>query len=219
MRKAFELALDRQAIISVVYNGLCTPVAQANSPSSAFYVPAIVPPPTDLAAARKLVAESGVPTPIYVTLLVPNSPDLLQVAQVIQSMEQPAGFNVKIQAMEFASSLATARAGNFQAYMIAWSGRADADGNMYSFLHSGYGFNYSHYDNRQVDALLDQARVVESVPARTAIYAKVWTLERQDLPVIYLWSPKNIVGLKKTLLGFKPVPDGIIRVQGLHFAA
>ncbi len=219
LRKAFELALDRQAIISVVYNGLYTPVAQANSPSSAFYVPAIVPPPTNLVAARKLVAESGVPTPIDVTLLVPNSPDLLQVAQVIQSMEQPAGFNVKIQAMEFASSLATARAGNFQAYMIAWSGRADADGNMYSFLHSGYGFNYSHYDNPQVDALLDQARVVESVPARTAIYAKVWTLERQDLPVIYLWSPKNIVGMKKTLLGFKPVPDGIIRVQGLHFAS
>jgi peptide/nickel transport system substrate-binding protein len=218
LRHAFELALDRQAIISVVYNGLYTPVAQANSPSSPFYVPSIVPPPTNLAAARKLVAASGVPTPIPVTLLVPNSPDLLQVAQVIQSMEQPAGFDVKIQAMEFASSLATARAGNFQAYMIAWSGRADADGNMYSFLHSGYGFNYSHYDNPQVDALLDQARVVDSVPARTAIYAKVWTLERQDLPVIYLWSPKNIVGLKKTLLGFKPVPDGIIRLQGMRFA-
>jgi peptide/nickel transport system substrate-binding protein len=218
LRHAFELALDRTALINVVYNGLYTPIAQANSPSSQFYVPSIVPPTTDLAAAQKLVAESGIKTPIAVTLLVPNSPDFLQAAQVIQAMEQPAGFDVKIQAMEFASSLATARAGNFQAYLILWSGRADADGNMYSFLHSGYGFNYGHYDNEQVNALLDQARVAQSVADRTALYAKVWEIHRQDLPEIYLWSPKNIVGLKKTLLGFDPVPDGIIRLQGMHFA-
>ena len=173
----------------------------------------------DLAAAQKLVAESGIKTPITVTMLVPNSPDFLQAAQVIQAMEQPAGFDVKIQAMEFASSLATARTGNFQAFLILWSGRADADGNMYSFLHSGYGFNYGHYNNKQVNALLDQARVAQSVADRTALYAKVWEIERQDLPVLYLWSPKNIFGLKKTLLGFDPVPDGIIRLQGMHFAS
>ena len=40
----------------------------------------------------------------------------------------------------------------------------------------------------------------------------------EDAPVIYLWAQKNIVGLKKSLLGFRQVPDGIIRVQGLHFA-
>jgi peptide/nickel transport system substrate-binding protein len=218
LRRAFELAIDRTALINVVYNGLYAPIAQANSPSSRFYVPSIVPPKMDIAAARKLVAASGVKTPIEVTLLVPNSPDLLQAAQVIQAMEQPAGFDVKIQAMEFASSLATARAGNFQAFMIEWSGRADADGNMYSFLHGGYGFDYGHYDNKQVDALLDQARMVQPVADRTALYAKLWGIERQDLPVIYLWSQANIVGLKKNLLGFDQVPDGIIRLQGMHFA-
>jgi peptide/nickel transport system substrate-binding protein len=218
LRRAFELALDRTALINVVYNGLYAPIAQANSPSSRFYVPSIVPPTIDLAAAQKLVAASGIKTPIAVTLLVPNSPDLLQAAQVIQAMEQPAGFDVKIQAMELASADATARAGNFQVFMNLWSGRADADGNMYSFLHGGYGFNYGHYDNKQVDALLDQARVAQSVADRKALYAKVWEIERQDLPVLYLWSPKNIVGLKKTLLGFDQVPDGIVRLQGMHFA-
>jgi peptide/nickel transport system substrate-binding protein len=218
LRRAFELALDRTALINVVYNGLYTPIAQANSPSSRFYVPSIVPPKIDLGAAKKLVAGSGVKTPIPVTMLVPNSPNMLQAAQVIQAMEQPAGFDVKIQAMEFASSLATARSGNFQTYMILWSGRADADGNMYSFLHGGYGFNYGHYDDKQVDALLDQARVTQSGADRTALYAKLWEIERQDLPVLYLWSPENIVGLKKTLLGFTQVPDGMIRLQGMYFA-
>ncbi len=75
LRRAFELAIDRTALINVVYNGLYAPIAQANSPSSRFYVPSIVPPTMDLAAAQNLVAESGVKTPIAVTLLVPNSPD------------------------------------------------------------------------------------------------------------------------------------------------
>src|SRR3984957_6437913 len=90
LRRAFELAIDRTALISVVYNGLYAPIAQANSPSSLFNVPSIMPRPTDVAAAQKLVAESGIKTPITVTLLVPNNPDFLQAAQVIQAMEQPA---------------------------------------------------------------------------------------------------------------------------------
>jgi peptide/nickel transport system substrate-binding protein len=153
-----------------------------------------------------------------VTLLVPNSPDLLQAAQVIQAMVQPAGFDLTIRAMEGASTLSVARAGDFQAFMIAWSGRADADGNMYSFLHSGYGFNLGHYDNPQVDALLDKARLVQTVAQRREVYAQVWKLEREDMPDIYLWSAKNIVGIWKTVQGFHQVPDGIIRLQGMQFA-
>ncbi len=218
LRRAFELAISRDALNQVVYEGLYTPVAQANPPSSQFYVPSAVPPKRDIKAAQALVAASGVKPPIPVTLLVPNSPDLLQAAQVIQAMVQPAGFNVTIQAMEFASSLAAARAGNFQAYLIGWSGRADADGNLYSFLHSNTGFNWGSYANPDVDALLDQARQARTVLARRAVYAKLLTIVRQDMPIIYLWSPKNIVGLQNTVRGFRQVPDGIIRLQGMSFS-
>jgi peptide/nickel transport system substrate-binding protein len=217
LRRAFELAISREALIHVVYNGLYTAIAQANPPSSQFYVPSVAPPQRDLKAAQALVAASGVKPPIAVTLLVPNSPDTLQAAQVIQAMVQPAGFDVKIRAMEFASSLAAARSGDFQAYLIGWSGRADADGNMYSFLHSNIGFNYGHYANPEVDTLLDQGRAAPTVAERRAVYAKLWAVERADMPVIYLWSPKNIVGLQKTVQDFRQVPDGIIRLQGMAF--
>jgi len=218
LRRAFELAISRDALNHVVYNDLYTPVAQANPPSSKFHIASVTPPKRDIKAAQALVAESGVKPPIPVALLVPNSPDLLQAAQVIQAMVQPAGFNVTIQAMEFASSLAAGRAGNFQAYLIGWSGRADADGNLYSFLHSDTGFNFGKYANPEVDALLDQARQADTLEARRAVYAKLLTIQRQDMPLIYLWSPKNIVGLQKTVQGFHQVPDGIIRPQGMSFS-
>ena len=38
------------------------------------------------------------------------------------------------------------------------------------------------------------------------------------MPLIYLWGLKNIVGMKKELMGFRQVPDGIIRIQGMSMA-
>lgn len=217
LRQAFELAISRDAAIHVVYNGLYTPIAQANPPSSQFYVPSVVPPRRDIDAAKALVAASGFKPPITLTLVATNSPDVLQSAQVIQAMVQPAGFDLKIRAMEATSAAAAARAGDFQAYLIDWSGRVDADGNMYSFLHSGYGFNDGHYANRDVDALLDKARAAPTIPERRAVYSQVWKQEREDMPFVYLWSDENIVGIWKTVDGFRQVPDGIIRLQGMRF--
>ncbi|HUA78238.1 MAG TPA: ABC transporter substrate-binding protein [Acetobacteraceae bacterium] len=218
LRRAFELAIDRKALIQVVYDGLFTAIAQANPPISQFYVPSVQPRPRDIAAAKKLVAASGFKPPISVTMIVPNSPDLLQAAQVIQAMVQPAGFDLKIQAMEFASSLATAEGGDFQAYLIAWSGRADADGNTYSFLHSGFGFNYGAFSDPAINTLLEQARLTTDIAARRDIYAKMWIEERKEMPIIYLWALSNIVGMKRQLMGFEQVPDGIIRLQGMYMA-
>jgi hypothetical protein len=43
----------------------------------------------------------------------------------------------------------------------------------------------------------------------------LWEHERDDLPLIYLWAPANIVGLKAAVAGFRQVPDGLIRLQGM----
>lgn len=218
LRRAFDISIDRTALIKVVYNGLFTPIAQANPPGSPFYIPSITPPKRNIAEAKKLVAESGFKPPVTVTMIVPNSPDLLQAAQVIQAMVKPAGFDLKIQAMEFASSLAAGHAGDFQAYFIGWSGRADADGNMYPFLHTGGGFNWGGYSDPVTDKLLDEARLYTSVAQRNAVYEKVWLQVRKQTPLIYLWALEDIVGMQKNVMGFRQVPDGIIRPQGMYLA-
>jgi peptide/nickel transport system substrate-binding protein len=133
-------------------------------------------------------------------------------------MALEAGFDVKLKTMEFASSLQAAYAGDFEAYLIGWSGRADPDGNMWQMLHSGATFNYGHYTNATVDKALDDARTVSAVDQRRGFYGTVWAQERRNLPLIYLWTPRNIVGMKKTVTGFRQVPDGLIRLQGLSIS-
>lgn len=217
VRHAFELSLDRKTINQVVYDGLYSPTAQANPATSPFYIASIQPPPRDVEQAKALLKQAGVAAPVPVVLTVTNGPDQQQAAEIIQSMAAEAGFEVKVKVMEFASSLQAGYAGDFQAYMIGWSGRVDPDGNMWQLLHSRGTFNYGKWANPEADKLLDQARITSDISARRAMYGKFWELERQDLPLIYLWTTKNVVGMKANLEGFRQVPDGLIRLTGLHF--
>jgi peptide/nickel transport system substrate-binding protein len=89
---------------------------------------------------------------------------------------------------------------------------------LWNFLHSGGPINYPGYSNKNVDDWLDQARLVTDVKARAALYAKVAEQSGRDLPLIYLYVPKNIVAMSAKISGFDPVPDGMIRLQGLRMA-
>jgi peptide/nickel transport system substrate-binding protein len=171
-----------------------------------------------VAKAKALLQQAGVSLPVKVELLTPNQPDILQAAEVVQSMAAEAGFDVRIQAMEFASSLQAQQRGDYEAYMIGWSGRVDADGNTYQFLHTGQGNNFSRYSNATVDKLLDEARGVTDLAKRQALYRQIWPELRKDLPLAYLYNPRNIVAMSAKLSGFRPVPDGMIRIQGMELA-
>ncbi|MBS0638394.1 MAG: ABC transporter substrate-binding protein, partial [Proteobacteria bacterium] len=92
LRQAFDAALDRKALIEVVFSGMYAPTVQAVSSSSPFYLKDLPPPGRDLAKAKALVKQAGVATPVPVTMMVPNTPDQAQLAEVIQAMVAEAGF-------------------------------------------------------------------------------------------------------------------------------
>ncbi len=215
VRQAFDMAIDRDALVQVVYNGMVPPTAQAVPPESPFYAPAVKPPVRDVDRARALLKQAGVTPPVPVTLIAPNNSDIRQMAEVIQSMTSEAGFDVKITAMEFASSLDNAQRGAFEAYLLNWSGRVDADGNLYSFVHSSGTQNYGHYASPAMDRLLDQARAEPDIAKRRTLYAQVAALGQTDLPISYIFTTRYFNGLSARVSGFKPVPDGMIRLQGI----
>jgi peptide/nickel transport system substrate-binding protein len=216
VRQAFSLAIDRAALVNVVFNDMNVPTIQAVPAGSPFYDADLKVPARDVAKAKALLAETGVKTPVPLEMMVANNPDAEQAAEVIQSMAAEAGFDVHIHATEFATTLTLSEQGEYQALLIGWSGRVDIDGNTYAFLHSHQAQNVIDYANLTVDHLLDEARGLTDVTQRKALYAQMMTQEEQDLPITYLWTPRNIVGMSAKLQGFRAVPDGMIRVQGLE---
>ena len=218
VRQALDLAIDRTTLVNVVFNGLYVPTVQAVPPSSPFFDEALKVPARDVTKAKALLQQAGVSLPVKLDLLVINDPENMQAAEVVQSMANEAGFDVHLQAMEFASSIQAAVHGDYQAYMIGWSGRVDIDGNTFQFLHSNQANNNGNYANPQVDKLLEQARGTTDMAKRRDLYAQMWPILRRDLPFTYLWNARNVVGMTAKLQGFRPVPDGMIRLQGLEMA-
>jgi peptide/nickel transport system substrate-binding protein len=216
VREALERSIDRTALNQVVFNGLFQPGNQWMPPGNPYYVKSLPIPPRDIAKAKQLLAAAGTPNP-SVALMVPTDPEILRAAQVIQAMAGEAGFTINIQATEFASSLQLAANGEFEAYLIGWSGRSDPDGNIYNFASckGPPALNAGRYCNADVDQELDAARTAEAPAERLAHYAKVAEHRLADRPLIYLWHNKWLYAMSKKLAGFTPYPDGLIRPQGL----
>jgi len=215
VRQALDLSIDRDAVNQVVFNGEFTPGNQWVSPEHPYYQKAYPVPKRDVDRARALLKEAGLPLPISVDLMVPKGPENEAVAQVLQSMAVETGFDLKIRLIEFATSFKQAQAGEFQAFLIGWSGRIDPDGNSYIFLHTKAPQNDGVYSNPQVDKGFEDARLIADPAQRKAIYEKVTGQVLKDEPIIYLYHRKLLIAHTTRLEGYRPMPDGLVRVVGL----
>jgi peptide/nickel transport system substrate-binding protein len=216
VRQAFELALDRETINKVVFNGLHKVDNQWVPPASPYHMDKFPVPKRDVAKARALIKEAGVATPIAVDFMVPNNPESRAVAEVMQAMAAEAGFDLKIRVTEFATSLNEAEKGNFNLYFLAWSGRTDPDGNIFSFAACNGPLNYGKYCDQKVDELLTQARTATTFSVRKTLYEQA---AAEILPrggVIYLYHRTLLFAHGPKLAGFKVMPDGLIRVTDLE---
>jgi peptide/nickel transport system substrate-binding protein len=215
VRQALELSIDREALNQIVFNGEFQPGNQWVAPTNPYYDKELPIPSRDIGKARALLAAAGAPNPV-VALTTPNSPIVLQTAQVIQAMAKESGFDIRIQATEFASALQLTAKGDYEAFLVGWTGRTDPDGNIYNLVTCNSPFNDGHYCNTEVDRELDAARQVEAPADRLTHYRKVAEHILQDLPIIYLYHAKWLYAASARLSGFAPLPDGLIRPQGLQ---
>jgi peptide/nickel transport system substrate-binding protein len=215
VRQALELSIDREALNQVVFNGENQPGNQWVSPTNPYYVKALPIPARDLAKAKTLLAAAAAPNPV-ITMTVTNNPVVIQTAQVIQAMAKESGFDIRIQAAEFASALQLAARGDFEAFLLGWTGRIDPDGDIYNLVTCNSSFNDGHYCNAEVDRELNAARTVDARADRLGHYRSVAENLLRDLPIIYLYHPKWLYAMSARLSGFTPYPDGLIRPQGLR---
>ena len=214
VREAFELALDREGIVQVVMEGEAAVGNQWVAPDNAYYSKNVPIPKRDVAKAKALLAEAGVPNP-SITMMTPTTSDAQKIAQVVQSMVKEAGFDVKIQSTEFATSLDLADKGQFEAYVLAWSGRADPDGNVYSFYGCKQPLNYSGYCKPEVDEILTKSRTTRDAGERRKSYEQLAAIALKDRPIVYLFHRHWLWAYTTKLSGLRTIPDGLVRVQGL----
>jgi len=218
VREALELAIDRQGLAQVVQDNEAVVGNQWVAPNNPWYVKSLPVPKRDIAKAKALLKEAGVPNPSF-TLLTPTTSDAQRLALVVQAMVRDAGFDVKIQAAEFATSLNMADKGEFEAYVLAWSGRADPDGNLFSFDACKQPLNYAGYCDAETDALLAKSRSVRDAAERAKVFEQIAQRVLKERPIIYVYHRKWLWAYNTKLNGVRQIPDGLLRVQGLKMGS
>jgi peptide/nickel transport system substrate-binding protein len=216
VRQALSLVIDREALNAVVFNGEFVPGNQWVSPEHPYYQKSFPVPKRDVEKAKALIREAGASTPFDVDFMVPKGEETQAVAEVIQAMAAEAGINMKIRVTEFATSLKQAEAGEYQAYLLAWSGRTDPDGNLYIFHKCRAPQDYPGYCNAGADRLLDEGRLVSDFSKRKAIYEQLTKIILADDPKLYLYHRRVLIAHTTRLEGYKQMPDGLVRVVWLR---
>jgi peptide/nickel transport system substrate-binding protein len=208
LRKAFEMSIDREALNKSVWGGTKVPDCNPLPVQSEFYTK-VDCTPFDVEGAKKLVASSGVPTPVPVELMTSSSAAALREAQVVQSMVGAVGFKATIKQLDLVSALQIARAGKADAFIVGWSGRVDPDGNTNDLLTTGGSNNFSRLSDPDVDSLITRAGSTNDNAQRKSLYAQALEKVADIRPNIYLYHDTWFLGTAKDVSGIDYRSNGI----------
>ena len=219
LRRALNLAVDKQRIANTLLNGLARPSIGVLPPGVYPDVKRQAVYSYDPEQARKALAEAGHPggkgLPELV-LAIDDKATTAIVAQYVQSSLKEIGVNVRLRKSDFNTLLAEVGQGKADFFYMFWEGTdPNAEIFMVQFksdlLPEKGGYNFGRYSNPKADALY-AAAVAELDGAR----AQAKWLEMQDtvvgdVPWVFLYHTTRMRLLQPTISGYEHNPVQIRR--------
>lgn len=119
VRKALNLAINRDEIAETVMGGMALPASQIVVDGVFGHDPSLQPYPYDPAEAKRLLAEAGYPDGFSLTLNAPSDRYIngAQVAQAITAMLSQIGLNVTLETFPFSIYFTKASAYEYSLYL------------------------------------------------------------------------------------------------------
>lgn len=225
VRQAINHAVDKKSIIEAFYGGKALEAVNPMPPSIEGYNDAIEPYPYDLEKAKELLAEAGYADGFEIDLWAmpvarPYMPEAQKVAEVIQESLSKIGVKAKIQSVDWATYLDKAAKGEFDMFMLGWTGdNGDADNFIYTLLDKDSigSNNYSQYSSDELHDVLIQAQT-ESEPAkRNELYKKAQEIVHEDAPWVPLVHSTPLLAAGKDVVNYLPHPTGSEALTKVEF--
>ncbi|MGZ5233633.1 MAG: ABC transporter substrate-binding protein, partial [Burkholderiales bacterium] len=178
VRQALSKAINRQAIVEHIMEGLAVAAGNVVSPSVIGHDPNVKPEGYDPEGAKKLLADAGYPAGFTITLSAPNNRYINdeQVAQAAAQMFSRIGVTTRVEAIPLSVYLGKARNQEFGVALLGWGSLA-SDLALRSLAatpnpEKGYGtWNWAHYSNPALDKLIEQSLAAVD-PARRETAAR-----------------------------------------------
>jgi peptide/nickel transport system substrate-binding protein len=206
VRLAISKAINRDAIVSRVMEGLAVPASNLVSPGIFGHNPAIKVEAYDPAGAKRLLAEAGYPDGFDLTLHAPNNRYVndARIAETVAALLSRIGITTKVETQPWASYLPHARAGEYTMALVGW-GSSLGDNTIKNHLATvdekkGYGaWNFGRSSNPEVDKLLDRDFTLFDDKAREEAARSIAALALKDNPVIPMHHEIVTWAMKKGL--------------------
>lgn len=207
VRRALGLAVDRRAIVERILQGGQEPAVAFTPPGTAGYTSAAILP-TDVAEARRLLAEAGYPNgvgapPIELTFNTSETHRL--VAEAVQEMwRRELGLDVRLVNQELRSVLAARRTGAFQVLRSVWIGDYLDPATFLNLWRSDSGNNYTGWASTAYDQLTFQAARTTDPESRKALFARAEALLLDEAPMIPIYHYTHVFLVHPSVRGWYP---------------
>jgi dipeptide transport system substrate-binding protein len=226
VRKALNMAVNKQAIIDAVFQGAASVAKNPIPPTMWSYNNAVEDDKYDPEAAKKMLADAGVSGLKMKLWAMPVSrPYMLnarRAAEVMQADFAKVGVEAEIVTYEWAEYLKLSKdKARDGAVMLGWTGdNGDPDNFLDTLLGCDAvgGNNRAQWCNEEFDKLVKAAKVTSDMAERTKLYEQAQVVFKREAPWNTLDHSLVFVPVSKKVSGFVQDPLGYHRFDGVDIA-
>ncbi|GGK54165.1 ABC transporter substrate-binding protein [Salinarimonas ramus] len=189
VRRAMNMAIDREAIQRVVMRGQSVPAGVIMPPFVDGWSEELnAYPAPDPEAAKALLAEAGYPDGFEIQLDCPNDRYINDeaICQAAVGMLGRIGIDVALNAMPKAQFFPMVNGLESDFYMLGWGVPSYDSEYMFNFLYhtrnEAYGsWNNTRYSNPELDAMIEGIAQEIDLEKRAAMVDEMWAMVKEDM--------------------------------------
>ena len=194
VRRAISHAIDRQAFIDAVLQGLGRPIGSHAAPTDVGYVDLTGLYPFSPDKARALLKEAGVASPLNLTLTCPPPNYARKGGEVVAAMLAKVGINAKIENVEWAQWLSGPFKGQFDLTLINHVEPLD----YVQYANPDY---YWGYRNAAFDALVKKRAEAPRGAPQLKLYGDIQRQLAADAVNAWIFNPAQVSVARRGLKG------------------
>jgi len=212
VRRALQMAVDRQAILDAKYNGEGVVLSSFIPNGVLSHNDDAEEIPYDPEQARAILAEEGYADGFDMELaIMADSKTSEDISNIIASYFGQVGVRAKVVTYDESSYYDIRRDGQLPSYYNSWSADFnDPDNFLYTFFSRKNTVGRStNYTNETILSLLDEARVMVDFDERMAAYQQIDNaVVHEDAVVLPLYQRNHLFCLNPRVHGFKVAWNG-----------
>jgi len=216
VRKALNMAIDKQAIIDAVFQGAGKIAKNPIPPTIWSYNEATVDDPYDPEAAKKMLADAGV-TDLKMEIWAmpvqrPYNPNARRMAELMQADMAKIGVEVEIVSFEWGEYLKRSKELDRKgAILLGWTGDNGDPDNFLAVLlgcDAVGGSNRAQWCHQPFEDLIQKAKVVSDPAERTKLYEQAQIVFKEQAPWATIAHSVVFKPIRKEVKDFKIDPFG-----------